>query len=163
MISRYLKIAAVVAVAGLLGWTAVSLRSGAKAEAQLETTQAVVVAQTQAATVSRGLQARVDKANEDLRKLDAERADVRGRLSAAERRLRDATPTERDYAGATVEALRDYAASLDRDFAECRERYVELGIEAGAAADAARALEQAWPEYGQFNEAVRNFQSQGLK
>ncbi len=72
-------------------------------------------------------------------------------IAVRDRRIRDLagrlrnSPSAEQLAQFTAAAVSEYAADADRDFAECRERYAELGRTAAGAAAAAWALRAAWP------------------
>ena len=55
-------------------------------------------------------------------------------------------PTSSELAQQPSAALGDYAAEVERDFAECRAAVADLGATAASASAAAWALNDAWPD-----------------
>lgn len=129
---------------------------------KLDAATDVIKQQDAAATATAKLQGKVDAANSKLRAADAARAAARELLAAAERGVRQSAPDAGAYSNASVEALRQYAASLDRDFERCREEYARVVDEAAAASDAAHALNDAWPDADAWSKAAQAFALKGL-
>lgn len=161
--STILKALVAALALGLCGWLGYTLYQSGGASQRADTAQAVVRQQASAAHTTKTLQAKVDEANQRLRVKEAERAAARGRLTAAEQRLLD-DPNSGAASDASVEALRDYASEVERDFAECRAEVAALADEAAGASDAAYALSDAWPSLDEWNRATRAWSaaSQGM-
>lgn len=161
--SAILKALVAALALSLGGWLGYTLYRSGGASQRAATAEAVVEQQVAAARTTKTLQAKVDEANRRLRTLEADRAAARGRLTAAEQRLLD-DPNSDAASVASVEALRDYAEEVERDFAECRAEVAALADEAAAASDAAHALSDSWPSLTEWNRATRAWSaaSQGL-
>lgn len=151
-----IKLALVAALAGLLAWGGYTLYRSGSSDVRADVAGAAVEQMADAAATTKTLQDKVNAANTRLRALEQDRAAVRQRLAAAERRLLD-DPNSGAAADASREALREYAEALDRDFAECRAEVAALADEAAAASDAAHALSDAWPAVSEWNAAARAF------
>lgn len=160
---RYVKLVLVTIMAGLLAWGGYTLYRSGSANVRADVAASAVEQMADAADTTKTLQDKVNAANKRLRALEQDRAAVRERLAAAERRLLD-DPNSSAAANASREALREYAEALDRDFAECRAEVAALADEAAAASDAAHALSDAWPAVSEWNAAARAFSNaaQGL-
>lgn len=154
--SAILKALVAALALGLCGWLGYTLYQSGGASQRAATAEAVVEQQAVAARTTKTLQAKVDEANRRLRTLEADRAAARERLTAAEQRLLD-DPNSSAASVASVEALRDYAAEVERDFAECRAEVAALADEAAGASDAAHALSDSWPAAQAWADAARTF------
>lgn len=161
-ILRYLVL--LLAVVGV-GWTGYTLYRAGNSSLRAEVATAAVTQHTAAASATRALQGTVDAAEANLRAADAARRAAAERLAAAERGVRESTPGPDAYSDATVEALREYAASLDRDFERCREAYAAVVEESAAASDTAHALSAAWPAAAVWAETAQAYSdlAKGLK
>lgn len=160
---NYIKLALWAVLAGLVAWGGIALYRSGSANVRADVAVAAVQQADRAAIITDNLQGKVNAANTRLRALEQDRAAVRERLAAAERRLLD-DPNSGAASDASREALRDYAESLDRDFAECRAEVAALADEAAGASDAAHALNDSWPAVKEWNAAARAFANtaQGL-
>lgn len=158
-----IKLAIVAVILGLLAWGGIVLYRSGTANVRADVSASAVEQMGHAAVATQTLQGKVNAANTRLRALEQDRAAVRDRLAAAERRLLD-DPSSGATSDASREALSEYAASLDRDFAECRAAVAALADEAARAAEAAHALNDSWPAVNDWNAAARVFSNaaQGL-
>jgi chromosome segregation ATPase len=68
------------------------------------------------------------------------------RIRSLNDRMRNQSPSAERLAQLTSAALGDYAAEVERDFAECRAEIADLGSTAASASAAAWALNDAWPD-----------------
>lgn len=91
------------------------------------------------------LQGEVDAANQKAIELQQARAFAELRISALNKRLSNNQPTAESIAKLTATSCGNYAAEVQRDFGECRERYQEMGSIAAGASDAAWTHREAWP------------------
>lgn len=157
----YIKLALVAFITAVLAWGGYTLYRSGAAGNRASVAESAVKQADAAASVTNRLQGKVNAANTRLRALEQERAAVRERLAAAERRLLD-DPSSGATSDASREALSEYAASLDRDFAECRAEVAALADEAAGASEAAHALNDSWPAVNDWNAAARAFSIQGL-
>jgi len=156
---KYVYALLVSAVLGAAGWGGYALYQGGGSSAKLDTATAVAEQAVVAASTTQKLQANVNQANAQVRKAEAGSSSAAQRLRALEQRMLDLAAAKRDT-NASAEALRDYAADLDRDMADCRKEYAALGGVAAGAAIAAHGLDQAWPGQAEWALAQEAFVKQ---
>lgn len=143
--TRIARLAAGLAIAGLLAWSLVlAYRFGADG-VRLETAQQAMERVKQAQEETRVMQEKAHAAQENYTQAQAGIAERDRRIRGLVDRMRD-TPSADDLAQHSVGAVSRYAAETDRDFAECRAEFAEMGRTAAGAAAAAHALKDAWPK-----------------
>lgn len=146
MIRKYIYAALAAAALGLGGYGLWQYTSGIEAKATAPVKDAIIDGQAQVLSAERKAREHTDAINTRTRSQESADAERLRRLAAAEQRLRKQALDSAALASATAEALRQHAADIERDFAECRREYVSLGDTAAAASRAAHALNDAWPD-----------------
>jgi hypothetical protein len=142
MMTRFL-VSGLVATVLMLGLQTWRLKGEQLDHAETKAAHAELV--RQAYEESRRMQEQAHEAQQNYTKAQAD-------IGLRDRRIRDLagrlrnTPTAEQLSQFTATAISEYAADADRDFAECRERYAEMGRTAAGAAAAAWAHREAWPE-----------------
>lgn len=110
-----------------------------------EINEQIQTAKDAAVAESKRLQGEVDAANQRAIELQQARADAESRIAALNKRMSSKQPTAESIGRLTSAACGSYAAEVQRDFGECRERYQEVGGIAAGASDAAWTHREAWP------------------
>lgn len=156
---NYLAIILAAIALGLGSWGLITMRADAKRSALAPVAASVLAQADKAATTTKKYQDNVDKANQNVRAAEADAAVRFDRITQLDQRMRSIDST-RAAARATADALRDYAADLDADFAECRAEYVALGGVAAEASIAAHGVAQGWPGQPEWAAAQAAFVKQ---
>lgn len=141
MMTRFL-VSGLVATVLMLGLQTWRLKNEQLAHGETKAVHAELV--RQAYEESRRMQEQAHEAQENYTRAQADIAQRDRRIRDLAGRLRN-SPSAEQLAQFAAAALSEYAADADRDFAECRERYAELGRTAAGAAAAAWAHREAWP------------------
>lgn len=143
-------------VAGL-GWYRHSLiQEGVKRE-QANVAKAVAEQEALAKATANNLQEVADEAQSKYEKAMADKRDADKRSADALARLRSRAASAEQLAGASKAALGEYAADAERDIDWCGERLAATGSTAAEASAAAWALNDAWPEYKEFQDRLTTF------
>jgi uncharacterized phage infection (PIP) family protein YhgE len=142
--ARFL-VSGLVATAIMLGLQTWRLKDEQIAHGETKAVHAELV--RQASEESRRMQEQSHEAQRNYAQAQADIAQRDRRIRTLAARLHSA-PSAEQLSQFAAAALSEYAADIDRDFAECRERYVDLGTTAAGASAAAWALREAWPQIG---------------
>ena len=150
----------VLALIGAFLWYRSSLIEEGEAREQAKVAQAVAeqkaLADAQTANMKEVAEDAQAKYLEDMQaaRLAADRA------AADLARLRGKAASAQQLAGASKQALTEYAADAERSVDFCAERLVRTGAAAEEASAAAHALYSAWPAYKEFQDKLSTFNTQ---
>ena len=165
ILNPYRWLAALIVVAVIVGgflW----YRSSLIAEGERRAEQAAATARAEAKALSdaqaRNMQEMVDEVQANYTKQVADARAAADRANAQLARLRNQAASATQLAGASQQALGDYAADAERDIDWCAGELVRVGETAASASAAAHALYDAWPEYREFQDRLTAF-TQTLK
>lgn len=140
------KIAMALAAVGFLTWTHLqAVRYGADG-VRLETAQAALKQVERAQEATTLWQDKTTDAQTLYTKAQNENTIRDRHIRSLNDRMRNQAPSAVQLAQLTPAALGDYAAEVERDFAECRAAVADLGATAASASAAAWALNDAWPD-----------------
>jgi predicted methyltransferase len=156
----YPKMIIAAIVVGFLAWTHIlAHRSGADG-VRLDVAKKALKQIERAQDETRDMQEKLNAAQQNYTQAQADIGQRDGRIRALNDRMRN-TPTADQLASATLGSVSRYAAATDRDFAECRAKYADMGRTAARASAAAWAHREAWPTFNreainQSRETLRN-------
>lgn len=144
---RILALAAFAAALMAFGYVRGLHAGEAKLDAYVVAQQAATIKeQVAAATKTRAMQAQKDEAlrvaTARAQRNAADAADARGAAVSLRDELAD---TKRKLSSASLDAVRQYAATLSDVFEQCVSRYTGVAEKAGGHASDTLMLEQAWP------------------
>jgi hypothetical protein len=141
-----LRAALVLSVAGFLAWSHVKAYKFGGDAVRLETSKQALKQIERAQDETRSMQEKLNAAQTNYTQAKDEILSSSRRIDDLVSRLRYQAPTAEQLVIYSSPALSEYAASLERDFAECRGEYAALGVVAADASAAAHALNDGWPE-----------------
>ena len=140
------KIAMALAAVGFLTWAHLhAVRYGSDG-VRLETAQAALKQVERAQEAAALWQDKATAAQTLYTKAQNEITIRDRRIRSLNDRMRNQAASAVQLAQLTPAALGDYAAEVERDFAECRAAVADLGATAASASAAAWALNDAWPD-----------------
>jgi predicted methyltransferase len=140
----YPKMIIAAIVAGFLAWTHILAHKFGADGVRLETAKQALKQIERAQDQTRTMQEVANAAQENYIRAQADIDQRDGRIRGLVDRMRN-TPTADQLASATLGSVSQYAAATDRDFAECRAKYADMGRTAARASAAAWAHREAWP------------------
>jgi len=149
-----------VIVATLIGgffWYRASLIAEGERRAEHAAATARAEAKALSDAQARNMQEMVDEVQANYTKQVADARAAADRANAQLARLRNQTASATQLAGASQQALGDYAADAERDIDWCAGELVRVGETAASASAAAHALYDAWPEYREFQSKLTDF------
>lgn len=141
-------------------WYRSSLIEEGESREQEKVAQAVAEQKALAAAQTRNMEEVANEAQSQyLQDMQAARA-AADRSAADLARLRGKAASAQQLAGASKQALTEYAADAERDIDWCAGRLERVGATASQASAAAHALNDAWPAYREFQDKLTTFQTQ---
>ena len=149
-----------VIVATLIGgflWYRASLISEGERRAEHAAATARAEAKALSDAQARNMQEMVDEVQANYTQQVADARAAADRANAQLARLRNQAASATQLAGASQQALGDYAADAERSVDFCAERLVRTGAAAQEASAAAHALYSAWPSYAEFQDRLTTF------
>jgi len=156
--ARWAILGVVALAVGLGGWwVADSIGDAREAIVSAKYERKIQAAVNEAVRQAGVIQKGVDDANA---KYQAAMADISARdqrIGALLERMRSAGPSPRAVARASNAALGQYATEVSGDFADCRDKYRDMGKQAARASEAAWAHRLAWPAW---DKSVKEFEQQ---
>lgn len=150
----------VLALIGAFLWYRSSLIEEGEAREQAKVAQAVAEQKALADAQTANMQEVANDAQAQyLEDMQAARA-AADRAAADLARLRGKAASAQQLAGASKQALSEYAADAERDIDWCAGRLERVGATASQASAAAHALNDAWPAYREFQDKLTTFTNQ---
>lgn len=161
--TRWAILGLVVLAVGLCGWwVADSIGDAREATVSARYERKIQAAVNEAIRQAGLLQKGVDDANQNYQKAMADISDRDKRIGALLERMRNSGPSPGAVARASSATLGKYAAEVSGDFADCRDKYRDMGKQAARASEAAWAHRLSWPAW---DEAAKDFDNKlkGMK
>jgi hypothetical protein len=140
----YPKLIVAAIVVGFLAWTNILAYKFGADGVRLDVAKKALKQIERAQDETRTMKEKADAAQKTYQQAQADIALRDHRIRDLNVRMRN-SPTAQQLANASAAACGEYAASVDRDFAECRAEYAALGTTAASASAAAWAHRDAWP------------------
>lgn len=143
--AQYLIAVAIVAAAGY--WVVDAIGDSREATVTAKYDRKIQAAADEAVRQAAKLLGKVDDANS---KYQAAMGDIDARdkrIGALNERLRNSGPSPGAVARASSATLGQYAAEVSGDFADCRDKYRDMGRTAAGASEAAWAHRLSWPAW----------------
>ena len=152
--------ALVLALIAAFLWYRNSLINDGIEKEQAKVAQAVAEQKALAEAQTANMKEVADEAQSQyLQDMQAARA-AADRAAADLARLRGKAASAQQLAGASKQALSEYAADAERDIDWCAGRLERTGNTAAEASAAAHTLNAAWPAYQEFQDKLSTFQTQ---
>lgn len=150
--------------AGLFGWGGINayrVQSAQSDLAQFKATQAeaIVAAQTEAASRTASLERTKDEAIKAAQTRAAENAAAAGRAKSELARLRESSTIGAGHASTSDSACTEYAATANTVLNECAGALVELATVADGHVSDVRTLTGSWPAWDKFASEMTDFQT----
>lgn len=140
-----LRIAIGLALAGFLVWTHILAHDFGADGVRLEVAQQSMRQIERAQDETRTMQEKANAAQVIYTKAQSDIAERDRRIRRLVDGMRDSAPTTDELAQHSIGSVSRYAAEAERDFAECRAEFAEMGRTAAGASAAAHALKDTWP------------------
>jgi chromosome segregation ATPase len=154
----YPKMIIAAIVVGFLAWTHILAHKFGADGVRLDVSMQALKQIERAQDETRTMQEKLNAAQQNYIQAQADIGQRDGRIRALNDRMRN-TPSADELAQHTLGAVSRYAAETDRDFAECREQYAEMGRTAASASAAAWAHREGWPDRESINQSRETLRS----
>ncbi len=132
-------------ISALIGLGAQTWRLQAEQLAHAKTVESHSKITHEAHEQALAIQGRVNEAQDQYTKAQHQLAERDRRISALLAGLRNTAPTASQLSKHTGPAVSEYAADIERDLAQCRDAYADMGRTAAYASAAAWTLIEGWP------------------
>lgn len=154
----YTKMIIAAIVVGFLAWTHILAHKFGADGVRLDVAQQALKQIERAQDETRDMQEKLNAAQQNYTRAQADIGQRDARILGLVDRMRN-TPSADQLAQHTLGAVSRYAAETDRDFAECRARYADMGRTAAKASAAAWAHREAWPNRESINQDRQTLRS----